>query len=73
MNWYCKTTSNIVNKENRYELSFPKRNGAGIGSILYRFFFAYLDSRYVLAMVLLHNKFSISKKNHIFRDSELIN
>ena len=47
MNWYCKTTTNMVNKENMYELSFPKRNGVGFGSILYRFFFAYLDSRYV--------------------------
>ena len=52
--WFCKTT-NVVNKENVYELSFPKRNGVGFGSILYRFFFAYLDSRYVLAMVLLIN------------------
>ena len=62
--WFCKTT-NVVNKENVYELSFPKRNGVGFGSILYRFFFAYLDSRYILAYGAV-NKFSIKQEESYF-------
>ena len=61
--WFCKTT-NVVNKENVYELSFPKRNGVGFGSISYRFF-AYLESRYVFGYGTV-NKFSIPRRIIVF-------